>query len=876
MKIFHISLTMQGNKNVSLRYFWDNASNYKEHELPLAEIQELRDRADTRYYTNLAEDYATTGKELYKWLDKCDRLLANALNQPRQQGLVIAIATDKGLAHLPWELLHDGEDFLVKKRPSIIPVRWVSKGQQKAIELLKSPDANSPENRPLNLLFMASSPKGVESELGELEYEAEEADILEATARTPVDLRVEESGWLKELEYVVNGYQNDLDVFHLTGHATHQNGNPCFLTEDEYGDCVYSNSGNIYDTVRSSFPSLIFLCGCRTGHSSDGVVPSMAEELLNMGATAVLGWGEKVRDTEASAASSKFYGELSQGISITQALSSTYQVLIDKGARDWHKLRFYIAATLPQSLVTRSRTPRRRQLPKPSNEVEFRDDEKRLRVATRENFVGRRRQLQNCLRTLKTDDEKVGVLIHGMGGWGKSSIASRLWDRLPEHEKVLWWRQIDESKLIKKLLSKLIKPELQEIRSFLETSGKSLDIKLTHLFNQLAEIGEKPFLLILDDFEWNLDPDEGQHVLKAEVAPILEALVQAIQETGTNNRIIITCRYDFDSELLEFFYKEGLEPLKDAELTKKLSRLKHFSSGKISDSLLRRALDLADGNPRLLEFFDGILSCVDAEAKLTQLEQSPELWKYKIIWKELYQLIDEPLQKILSHCLVYKIPVPMVALEAACDELPNYQQQLQRGLKLGLIEVSSNLQEENRIYRASRILPHLIPNIKLPEAPEVYSLCQKAHEKLHQLWGNKENKSEEKWQEIFQLKFANKENPKRFRQGFSEMLAVQYNSEADQAFEGELRKCTNELLEDKLCTKLENYLQQQHWKEADEETAWIFYQVMVRENYRMWRELLENFPCETLREINRLWLQNSNNNWLSQTRYVKLTKEIPI
>jgi len=861
MEILHISLSEQGENYVSLRYFWGNPADYKEHSLPLAEIKQLSDRANTDYYnTYRPVDYATTGKALYEWLDKSDRLLANTLNQPRQQELVIAIATDKGLAHLPWELLHDGKDFLVKKRPSIIPVRWISNGQQKPIELLKSPDANSPKNRPLNLLFMASSPKEFESELRELDYEAEEAEILEATKRTPVNLRVEESGCLKELEYVVNEYKpGEIDVFHLTGHATDKNGKSYFLTEDEYGDCVYSDSANIYDTLKFSFPSLIFLCGCRTGFSSDGVVPSMAEELLNMGATAVLGWGEKVRDTEASAASSQFYRELSQGITITQALSSTYQVLIKQEARDWHKLRLYIAARLPQELVTTLNTRGRKQLPLPTISQEWRDDERRLRVARREEFVGRRRQMQNCLRTLKTDDEKIGVLIYGMGGWGKSSIASRLWDRLPEHEKILWWRQIDESYLINKLLSKLIKPELQEIRSFLAASDESLDFKLTYLFSQLLELGERPFILIFDDFEWNLEPREGRYILKVEASLILGALVQAIQETGTKNRIIITCRYDFDCDLLDFFYKQGLKPLKDVELIKKLSRLKHFSSDRISDKLLKRALNLADGNPRLLEFLDEVLGYVDAETEITKLEQSPELWKYKIICEDLYQLIDEPLQQILCHCLVYEIPVPMVALEAACDELPNYQQQLQRGRKLALLEVGSEVQEENRVYKVSRILPHIIPNIHLPKPPTVYSLYQKAHEILHQLWVNNENKSQEKWQEIFRLKFANKENLERFRQGFSQMLAVQYNSEADRAFESELKKCTKELEEDGLCTQLKNYLQQQQWKEADEETAWIFYQVMVKKNYEDWYELLNNFPCETLREINRLWLESSNN-----------------
>lgn len=852
MKILHITLTQQGKDHASLRYFWENAFNYKEHKLSLAEIKGLSDTAKTDYYTRIPVDYTTTGQALYKWLDKGDCLLTNALDQPRKEDLVIAVATDKGLAHLPWELLHDGNCFLVEKRPSIIPVRWVSNGQPIAISV------NAPQNRPLNVLFMATSPLGVEPEL---DYEAEEGRILKATQRTTFNLQVEESGYLNEIRHVVGEYeQSYFDVFHLTGHATHKDGKPCFLTEDEYGNRVDSSTDAIANALTYPLPHLIFLSGCRTAYdysSDNAVVPSMAEELLNMGATTVLGWGERVRDPDATSAASQLYRELSQGRTLMAAIACTYKALIDQKVPDWHKLRLYVADTFPQALVTRLRTAGRAQVPKPSMTVEFRDDEKRLRVVTREDFVGRRRQLQNCLRTLKTEFDKVGVLIHGMGGWGKSSIASRLWDRLPEHEKILWWRQIDESYLIKKLRDKLINPVQLELLPHLENSKVELKSRLIYLFRQLAELREKPFLFILDDFEWNLEPRKGRYILKPQAAPILSALVEAIQESGTNNRIIITCRYEFDSDLLDFLYKQGLEPFKKAELTKKLSRLTNFSSGNISDNLRQRALNLADGNPRLLEFINDELGNLDVETRLTRLEQSPELWKAQIIWDELYQLIDEPLQRIISYCLVYEIPVPMVALEAVCDQLPNYQQQLQRELKLGLIEVSPEVQEENRLYRVSRILPHIIPTIRLPEAPGVYSIYQKAHEKLHQLWRNKGKK--ENWQEIFRLKFANKSNPERFRQGFSQMLAVKLNSAPNSALEAELRKVAGDLVKDGLCTQLENYLKQEQWKEADKETAWIFYQVMVQENYKDWNELFQNFPCETIQEINQLWLQNSNN-----------------
>ena len=842
----------KGKDYASLRYFWDKPADHKEHRLPLAEIKKLSDKAETDYYTYNPVDFAKTGQALYNWLDKSDRVLANALQEPHQEGLIIAIATDKGLAHLPWELLHDGQSFLVEKRPSIIPVRWVSKGKSQPIT-----SANSPQNRPLNLLFMATSPLGVKPELN---YEAEEGQILESTQRTSIDLRVEESGCLEELGYVVGEYESDhFDVFHLTGHATHEKDEkPCFLTEDEYGGCVYSNAEDIANALQFSLPSLIFLSGCRTGYSSDDAVPSMAEELLNMGANTVLAWGEKVLNTDATAASRQFYKGLSQGRKITQALSSTYQALIRQQARDWHKLRFYVATTLPQSLVTPLMTPKRKQLPNPTTALEFRDDENHLRVARREEFVGRRRQLQNCLRTLKTDYEKVGVLLHGMGGWGKSSIASRLWDRLPEHDKILWWRQINESYLIRKLKDKLIKPSHSQLELilYLENSQIPLKARFAYLFNQLA----KPFLFILDDFEWNLEPREGRYILKPGVAPILKALVEAIQETGTKHRIIITCRYEFDSELLGFFFSQGLEPLRKAELTKKLNRLKYFNSVNLSEDIRNRALELADGNPRLLEFLNNeVLGRKDAEAKLTELEQSPpKKWKDEIIWEELYQLIDEPLQQVFSHCLVYELPVPMVALEAVCDSLSNYQKQLQRGLDLGLIEMSPELREEDRVYRVSRILPHIIPTIQLPEAPKVYSLYHKAHDKLHELGGHEENFNEEIWREIFRLLFADKENPLRFRQGFSEMLAVQDNGSADKALESELRRLKDELSEENFCCQLENYLRQGDWRKADEETAWLFYLVIVQQRYEPLRfELCREFPTEILNEIDQLWVNYS-------------------
>lgn len=74
------------------------------------------------------------------------------------------------LAHLPWELLHDGSGFLVQDpRLSVLPTRVVSGRVQGVFDK---------QNRPLRLVFLAMSPVAIEPVL---DYEREEANILAAT-----------------------------------------------------------------------------------------------------------------------------------------------------------------------------------------------------------------------------------------------------------------------------------------------------------------------------------------------------------------------------------------------------------------------------------------------------------------------------------------------------------------------------------------------------------------------------------------------------------------------------------------------------------------------------------------------------------------------
>jgi hypothetical protein len=221
-------------------------------------------------------------------------------------------------------------------------------------------------------------------------------------------------------------------------------------------------------------------------------------------------------------------------------------------------------------------------------------------------------------------------------------------------------------------------------------------------------------------------------------------------------------------------------------------------------------------------------------------------------------LTDEALEKVVSNCLIYEIPVPFAALEAVCQSVPNYQKKLQQAQDKGLIEVICN-EDRETFYRASHI-KHINPHIELPkDASNLSALAGTAAKVLTELWGNKENQNREKWAEIFRLAFAESENPERFREQFDKMISVQYNREADRVYEKELRKQREHLIanQEQIYQKLEEYLSQKDWKKADYETAFIMYQWMVIENYDDFIYLFTEVSLDVINEIDFLWVKHS-------------------
>jgi CHAT domain/AAA ATPase domain len=676
------------------------------------------------------------GERLFNFLDGDERWLGQVLADPR--GATVRIAAGERLRHLPWELvLRDGSYLAVSDTAPLLPVRAAS-----PVAVLGT--VVPQHNRPLRVLFMAASPEGVEPVLS---YEAEEAAILEATAGTGTELVVEESGTLEGLRFTVTSYgPGYFDVLHVSGHATIEAKQPKFLVENELGGPALVTADQIARAVQGQWPRLVFISGCLTGGAPDrGTIPSMSESLVQAGVPVVLGWALPVGDTSATAFASRLYQELAAGQPLDQSVVAARRHLYAGRSRSWHLLRMYAGKSPLTPLVTPRYTPGRQQVRLRHAAEEFLDPLTQLtRVVSRAGFVGRRRVIQRCLRTLTQPPGSTGaaeaLVLQGMGGLGKSTLASRLLERLPTHQRAVWFGRVDLVKF-RELTSKVTFQNLDqqiEATQLLDREEADLAVRLRYLFR--GPLGQIPCLLVFDDFEQgNLEERDGGHVLSAEMAQILPALLKAIRESGSTSRVIITSRYQFPAPAGTAIRVEPLETLSDIEQAKKVANLPNLRPGSITApaEIRNRAIDAAAGNPRLLDWLDKIVAdtSLDVDGLIAAIENEAARFRESIFARKLLDAQPARLQAMLAKINVVELPVPAATVHAIHDH-PDTASHLRRAVQLGLVEEGTDPETREPRYFVSNVLRPLIRPLITDD--EYREACAAAARSLYPIWVNQE------------------------------------------------------------------------------------------------------------------------------------------
>jgi tetratricopeptide (TPR) repeat protein len=422
------------------------------------------------------------------------------------------------------------------------------------------------------------------------------------------------------------------------------------------------------------------------------------------------------------------------------------------------------------------------------------DDETTPRVVRREDFVGRRRILQSSLRQLR-ESNNLGVLLHGMGGLGKTTVAKRLLERIADpqnsnYDTIFNFKQFDEGKLLQDLARNCTSEAGHEI-----LNGKlPLMQKLTKFLKEGMNDKDRCLMFVLDDFEENLEENAfGAWVMKYEVVEPLMALVSAIARSGLRHRLIVTCRYDFnlpDVALNARLFRVPLFSLRGVDLKKKCDRLAGFKLPMLSRedaeplvALQKQAIAVADGNPRLLEWLAAILPndlLTEAQKQevLDRMNAKQIEFREHILAETLLAQQSPDLREMLRLGLVFDLPVPELVFAKVCEGVENLKVHQVRAKAIGLLEVNGDL------YRVPKILVELLS----PEfTQEIYATAAR---ELYRVWFQEsESSTEEQKLEIHRLALLGEE--KEIAVKIGAILTNRWNDES--RFREVIRLCESTL-----------------------------------------------------------------------------------
>ena len=605
-----------------------------------------------------------------------DNLLERALAEADAQGelLQVFIHTDSA-PDLPFELLYHAQ-FLAPSKVHI--VRHVSDyGYKKPV---------ATEDRPLRILFMACSPLNVSPVL---DFEKEEEKILEITKDLPVIVDVEDTGSLQGLHECLG--QHEYDIVHLTGHAD-IDGIPVFLMEDEEGSRHKVTPSELQGVLHNSLkrPRLVFLSGCKTAQAPEAAA-SFAHHLVLNHSPTVVGWGLPVTDEGAIKTAETLYYNLSRGNSIIDAVFSARRNLFDLFKKkelitpDWSLLRLFSDGTpLGVPLVEREQE----KIAK-AREIQYAYLLNSKVKVLKKGFVGRRRQLQRGITCLKSDEGKIGVLLHGTGGLGKSCLAGKFCDRFKDHALIIVHGELNDFTFFEAVKSAFIRTGDDEALKVLQEEDTEYKIR-----KLCASSFQGKYLIVLDDFEKNLEGyEQGSPVLCDEASLILKGLLQYLPLTLKMTQVIITSRYTFPliskgedliTETLELI---GLTSFRGADERKKISELKNIDDYPKRD-VRQKLIDAGRGNPRLMEALNilvGVEKEVD-ETLLTQVKGKQEEFVQELVLRTILESQPGDFQKVLQYSSVYELPVSREGIEKVCSTIKGWESFLDSGIQLSLVE----------------------------------------------------------------------------------------------------------------------------------------------------------------------------------------------
>ncbi|MDQ2883671.1 MAG: tetratricopeptide repeat protein [Actinomycetota bacterium] len=677
-------------------------------------VRAVQARSDAGVFVEL-------GRELYGWLDGDQGQLSSLLER-MPSPLVFEVRGPRSPSGRAWAVLRAPFELLTRPGGGLLAA-------DELVRFCVARRLGPAEQRPgldefrLGLAFMASSPQGQH----ELDFEAEEAAILHALGDSRVDLVVDDTGDPEQLGHRLAAL-GGMPVVHLSCHGVNNYSTrpdaprvPVLMMESDVGGHRLTTAADLVSLLTIG-PRLLFVSACltatgadATGHLPPGgghkgepgsaaggglVAHSLATALVTAGVPAVIGWDGSVGDQAATAFAERLYRRLADRADLEVAVGDARRVLLESDdplvRADWHLARLWLGPAGGGPLVAGNR---KRSLVSATHGTKtFLDRKRQVPVAAAEMFVGRRPELQQALRALRSG-QRAGVLLQGQGRLGKSSLAARIADRCPDRAVAVVFGDygalaildaVAEAVRTNQPARELIERRLPEVRARPEAIEAVLIDLLAGPLAQAAE-GQRPLLLIIDDLEEILVADPaGPHRVAPEHAAVLAAVLRAFDPAITDSRLLVTSRFTFALDGLEAgLERVQLRPLSvvaQRKLQRRHQALTPVERQAERSGLAGRALAVSRGNPGLQDLIGLRLvygaqvpvhraeaAVAGMEAYLRQGDLPPE-GEVRAILEDL--ALDTLLQEagaancaLLRAATLFGLPVPESVIEVLAGEV---------------------------------------------------------------------------------------------------------------------------------------------------------------------------------------------------------------
>jgi tetratricopeptide (TPR) repeat protein/CHAT domain-containing protein len=553
--------------------------------------------------------------------------------------------TATNLEVLPWETLHDGTEFVAAG--AMTTITRLPLDVAPPSELLPIP-------LPLKLFGFFASPLDLRDH-ERLNVEREQEILLEAINNPAGQGRMsadfEDEAKLEILERsLLDGYH----ILHFTGHGISPREGGGLLLEDAHGNRLPTSIAELVQAVESGVGSLrlAVISGCQTARTLHaGAFSDLARELLRQRVPAVIAMQFSITDEGGLIFAEVLYKEIARGVELERAVDAARRAML-KDERFFINNDALAIVLLTGNGACLQTADGEGESPKAEPGATYLGD--RLDPLAR-GFYGRRREYRK-IRDAVLHQDRRAIIIHGIGGIGKTALLTHAINRLrPRFKDVMSFDCRRAALAPETILLELHRyfamqgmPQLQPL------IGRNVPPeKLAH---EIARrLTDWPLLIVFDNFEMQLD--EHRAIASEHLHVFLMTLVRT---TETGSRFLFTTRHLFDLDGGQRV-QLSLSDLSRPEALMLMQKLPNLAQASYRDKLA--ALEKFGGHPYALDMLDR--HCGDQS--LEQALQDVSLFQSKLrefLAIELnYRRLSARACELLNRLAAFRQGVPFEAAE---------------------------------------------------------------------------------------------------------------------------------------------------------------------------------------------------------------------